>query len=115
MLASKGAMETDYWNTSATYALKKLASFEERNEELPMEVGCYFFDIQNAKFKLNGQLRAQIATTVEKDAPYLYYIENYVQVYDVPDPIGYRSLFEVESYGRLIGTMYERIEGVSEP
>lgn len=108
VLASKDAMETDYWNTSGTYALERLLKCEERNKELPLEVGCYFFDIQNARFKLDESMRKQITTTVEKDAPYLYYIENYVQVYDVPKPEGYRVLFEVESYGRLIGTMYEK-------
>lgn len=101
-------METDYWNTSCTYALKKLLACEERNRDLPLEVGCYFMDIQNARFKLSDAQKAILTTTVERDAPYLYYIENYVQVYNVPKPEGYRVLFEVESYGRLIGTMYER-------
>lgn len=106
--AHRGTMETDYWNTSGSYALEKLAACETRNQDLPMEVGCYFFDIQNARYKLSEELRSKITTTVEKDSPYLYYIENYVQVYEVPFPEGYHVLFEVESYGRKIGTMYEK-------
>ena len=108
VLASRQTMETDYWNTSGTHALKRLMACEERNTELPLEVGCYFLDLQNARFKMTPEEKAQITTTVERDAPYLYYIENYVQVYDVPQPLGYHVLFQVESYGRLIGTMYER-------
>ena len=101
-------METDYWTTSGTYALEKLFESEERNQELPLEVGCYFLDLQNARFKLSDEYKAVLTTTIERDSPYLYYNENYVQVYNVPDPEGYHVLFEVESYGRLIGTMYER-------
>ena len=56
---------------------------------------------------MKNEQKAVLTTTVEADAPYLYYIENYVQVYDVKPPEGYLVLFEVESYGRLIGTMYE--------
>lgn len=108
VLAGDDEMETDYWNTAGTYALKKLLSCEKRNVELPLEVGCWFFDIQNARFKLSAEEKARLTTTTEADAPYLYYIENYVQVYDVPEPENYHVLFEVESYGRLIGTMYER-------
>lgn len=107
-LVHPGTMETDYWNTSGSYALEKLASCEERNKNLPMEVGCYFLDIQNARYKLSDELRSKITTTVERDSPYLYYIEHYVQVYEVPYPEGYHVLFEVESYGRKIGTMYEK-------
>ena len=107
-LAGELQMETDYWNTSGTYALKKLAGLEERNRDLPLEVGCFFFDIQNAAFKLDAQTKAMVTTTVRDDSPYLYYIENYVQVYDVKPPEGYHVLFEVNSYGRLIGTMYEK-------
>lgn len=107
-LSGNSLMETDYWNTSCTYALEKLIACEERNQTLPLEVGCYFMDIQNARFKMSDEHKALLTTTVEKDSPYLYYIENYVQVYNVPKPEGYHALFEVESYGRLIGTMYER-------
>ncbi len=106
-LCSKGTMETDYWNTGGADALKRLADCEERNPSLPMEVGCYFFDLQNARFKLSDDLKAVLTTTTDRDAPYLYYIENYVQVYNVPEPEGYHALFRVYSYGRLIGTMYE--------
>ncbi len=108
VLAGNSIMETDYWNTSGAYALKRLIHTEERNKELPLEVGCYFFDIQNARFKLSEEEKAVLTTTIDKDSPYLYYIENYVHVYDVPDPEGYHVLFTVESYGRLVGTMYER-------
>ena len=108
VLSGDLAMETDYWNTSGTYALKRLIGSEERNKELPIEVGCYFLDIQNARFKLPAEQKNLLTTTVEKTSPYLYYIENYVQVYNVPKPEGYHVLFTVESYGRLIGTMYER-------
>ena len=108
VLAGQKLMETDYWNSSGTYALKKLMKCPDRNQELPLDVGCWFMDIQNARFKMSEEEKAVLTTTVEKDAPYLYYIENYVQVYNVPDPEGYHVLFEVESYGRLIGTMYER-------
>jgi len=108
LLANKGTMETDYWNSSGAGALKRLAESKERNQDLPLEVGCWFFNIQNARFKLSDELQSRLTTTTEPDAPYLYYIENYVQVYNVPDPEGYHVLFEVESYGRLIGTMYER-------
>lgn len=107
LLCSKGTMETDYWNTGGAEALKRLGDCDERNPSLPMEVGCYFFDLQNARFKLNDDLKAVLTTTTERDAPYLYYIENYVQVYNVPEPEGYHALFHVYSYGRLIGTMYE--------
>lgn len=107
-LAGDAAMETDYWNTAGTYALEKLLECEERDPDLPLEVGCWFFDIQNARFKMTDEQKAVLTTTVEADAPYLYYIENYVQVYDVKPPEGYHVLFETESYGRLIGTMYER-------
>ena len=103
-------METDYWNTSGTYALKRLIAYEDRNHELPLEVGCYFFDIQNARFKMNEEQKAVLTTSVKKDSPYLYYIENYVHVYDVPEPEGYHVLFNVDGYGRRIGTMYERNE-----
>ena len=71
-------------------------------------MGCYFFDLQNARLKLDKGLKARLTTTTAKDAPYLYYIENYVQVYSVPEPQGYHALFQVYSYGRLIGTMYEQ-------
>lgn len=108
VLASRHQMETDYWNTGGTDALKKLIDCEHRNKELPLEVGCYFLDIQNARFKISEDQKAILTTTVARDAPYLYYNENYVQVYNVSEPAGYRVLFEVESYGRLIGTMYER-------
>ena len=108
VLAGSHTMETDYWNSSGEAALKKLIRSEERNRDLPLEVGCWFFDIQNARFKLSEEEKALLTTTVEADAPYLYYIENYVQNYNVPDPEGYHVLFEVESYGRLVGTMYER-------
>lgn len=107
-LASRATMETDYWNSAGTGALKRLAAFEGRNSELPLEVGCYFFDIQNARFKLDDLLKARITTTVKEDSPYLYYIENYVQIYNIPKPEGYHVLFTVESYGRLIATMYEK-------
>lgn len=107
-LAGNVLMETDYWNTSATSALKRLMECEERNTQLPLEVGCYFFDIQNARFKMNDGQKAVLTTTVEKDSPYLYYIENYVHVYDVQPPEGYHELFTVDSYGRRIGTMYEK-------
>ena len=107
-LAGSHLMETDYWNTGGTDALKRLIACEERNEELPLEVGCWFFDIQNARFKLSDEEKARLTTTTEADAPYLYYIENYVQIYEVPPPEGYHVLFEIESYGRLIGTMYEQ-------
>ena len=100
-------METDYWNTGGADALKRLADCDERDPSLPMEVGCYFFDLQNARFKLSDDLKAVLTTTTDRDAPYLYYIENYVQVYNVPEPKGYHALFRVYSYGRLIGTMYE--------
>lgn len=108
MLASRATMETDYWNSAGEGALKRLAACETRNPALPLEVGCYFLDIQNARFKLDDALKARLTTTVNRDSPYLYYIENYVQVYNVPEPEGYHVLFTVESYGRLIGTMYER-------
>lgn len=108
VLAGDQLMETDYWNTSGTYALEKLMECEERNKELPLEVGCYFFDIQNARFKMSDEQKAVLTTTVEKDSPYLYYIENYVHVYDVQPPEGYHVLFTVDSYGRKIGTMFER-------
>jgi hypothetical protein len=108
MLASKNTMETDYWNTSGEAALKKLIACEQRNKDLPLAVGCYFFAIQNARFKLSEDDRAVLTTTTKKDSPYLYYIENYVQVYNIPVPEGYHVLFEVESYGRLVGTMYEK-------
>ena len=107
-LASRNAMETDYWNTSGAGALKRLIACEERNTDLPLEVGCYFIDIQNARFKMTDEQKAALTTTIERDSPYLYYNENYVQVYEVPYPQGYHVLFEVESYGRLVGTMYER-------
>lgn len=107
-LSGSSLMETDYWNTSGTYALKRLLGCEERNTELPLEVGCYFFDIQNARFKMTDKQKAVLTTTVEKDSPYLYYIENYAQVYDVKPPEGYHVLFEVDSYGRRIGIMYEK-------
>ncbi len=107
-LASRETMETDYWNTGGTAALKRLAGCEWRNAGLPLEVGCYFFDIQNARFKLDDGLKSKLTTTVKKDSPYLYYIENYVQVYNIERPEGYHVLFPVYSYGRLIGTMYER-------
>lgn len=107
-LAGSATMETDYWNSAGTGALKRLAAFEGRNPDLPLEVGCYFFDIQNARFKLNDDLKARLTTTVERDSPYLYYIENYVLIYNVPKPEGYHVLFTVESYGRLIATMYEK-------
>lgn len=110
VLAGNSLMETDYWNTSGTYALERLIECEERNKDLPLEVGCYFFDIQNARFKMNEEQKAALTTTVKKDSPYLYYIENYVHVYDVPVPEGYHVLFTVDSYGRRIGTMYERSE-----
>jgi hypothetical protein len=108
VLAGSHTMETDYWNSSGEAALKKLIRSEERNRDLPLEVGCWFFDIQNARFKLSEAEKAVLTTTTDADAPYLYYIENYVQNYNVPDPEGYHVLFEVESYGRLVGTMYER-------
>ena len=108
VLCSKATMETDYWNAGGSGALKRLASCEERNQALPLEVGCYFFDLQNARFKLDEELRNRLTTTTAKDAPYLYYIENYVQVYMVPPPDGYHQLFKTYSYGRLIGTMYEK-------
>ncbi len=108
VLASPQTMETDYWNTSGTEALRRLIACEERDESLPLEVGCYFMDIQNARFKLSDEEKAVLTTTTRKDSPYLYYIENYVQVYNVPVPEGYHELFTIESYGRLIGTMYER-------
>ena len=108
VLSGSSLMETDYWNTSGTYALERLMECEERNAELPLEVGCYFFDIQNARFKMTDEQKAVLTTTVKKDSPYLYYIENYVQVYDVKPPQGYHELFAVDSYGRRIGTMYEK-------
>ena len=108
MLSGSSVMETDYWNTSGTYALDRLIACEERNKDLPLEVGCYFFDIQNARFKFNDEQKAVLTTTVQKDSPYLYFIENYVQVYGIPKPEGYHVLFKVEGYGRVLGTMYER-------
>ncbi len=108
VLAAGHTMETDYWNSSGEAALKKLIRSEERNKELPLEVGCWFFDIQNARFKLSEEEKALLTTTTEASSPYLYYVENYVQNYNVPDPEGYHVLFEVESYGHLVGTMYER-------
>lgn len=107
-LAGSHLMETDYWNTGGTDALRRLMACEERDETLALEVGCWFFDIQNARFKLSDEEKAVLTTTTEPNAPYLYYIENYVQIYEVPPPEGYHVLFEIESYGRLIGTMYER-------
>lgn len=110
VLAGSKTMETDYWNTSSAGALKRLMECEERNQDLPLEVGCFFIDIQNARFKMSEEEKAVLTTTVNRDSPYLYYNENYVQVYEVPDPEGYHVLFTVESYGRLVGTMYERDE-----
>ena len=108
LLASRETMETDYWNTSGENALKKLIACDQRNKDLPLEVGCYFFDIQNARFKLSEEERSILTTTTKKDSPYLYYIENYAQLYNVPEPDGYHVLFTLESYGRLVGTMYEK-------
>jgi len=108
VLSGSLAMETDYWTTSGTFALEKLIADENRNQDLPLEVGCYFLDLQNARFKMPDEHKALLTTTIKRDSPYLYYNENYVMVYNIPEPEGYHVLFEVESYGRLIGTMYER-------
>lgn len=108
VLAGNCLMETDYWNTGGTDALKRLLACEERDESLPLEVGCWFFDIQNARWKLSDGEKAVLTTTTAADAPYLYYIENYAQIYEAPPPEGYHVLFEIESYGRRIGTMYEQ-------
>ena len=35
LLCSRGAMETDYWNTGCTGALKQLAASPNRNQSLP--------------------------------------------------------------------------------
>ena len=108
VLAAGKEMEAEFWNTSGTYALKRLAECEDRNSALPMEVGCWFFDIGNARFKLDDELKARITTTTAEDAPYLYYPQKTMQLETVAQPEGYRVLFEVEGYGRKIGTMYER-------
>lgn len=108
VLASGHEMEAEFWNTSGAYALRRLAECEERDQALPMEVGCWFYDIGNARFKLEDELKAQIVTTTVADAPYLYYPEKNMQTGEITAPEGYRVLFEVEGYGRKIGTMYER-------
>ena len=107
-LAGQDIMETDYWNNSGTGALRRLLQDENRDTNLPLEVGCWFLDIQNSRFLMTEEERAAIQTTTAGDAPYLYYIEHYVQVYTIEKPVGYHELFTVESYGRKVATMYER-------
>ena len=51
---------------------------------------------------MGGHSAGEVASKAVCDSMSEYILNN------VPDPEGYHVLFEVESYGRLVGMMYER-------
>ncbi|MEG1775555.1 MAG: hypothetical protein RR367_03550 [Clostridia bacterium] len=101
-------MELDYWNVAGADAVNRLLR-ADRDESLPLTIGCYFMDYQNALFKMPPEKRALVTISVERDAPYLCYNKTCALLYCAQEPPeGYHMLFEGKSYGNVIYTMYER-------
>ena len=101
-------MDMDYWNVSGSGAITTLYELRKESPSI-LRVGCYFNDIKIAALKLSDDIYRKVLVTAGKDEPYLYYNKTYATIYwAIEPPPGYHVLFDVMSYGSIVGTMYER-------
>lgn len=114
-LAANGAqerMELDYWDVSTVNAIRGLMT-AQRATELPLVLGARddmsWFGLNTGRTALTAEEQDAIQLVEDGEAPYLYVNTTYGIIYGVEAPKGYRILFEIESYGNVIGTVYERV------
>lgn len=105
------AMELDYWNVGSKSAMEQLLACE-RNEELPLVLGCResmsWFGVAHGYTALSPQEQARLTIEEIPDAPYLLYNTTYARIYGTQPPEGYHELITVDSYGLTVCTIYEK-------
>lgn len=102
--------ELDYWDVSTVNAMRRLCDLQGAAEQ-PLLLGTRdemsAFGVSHGYTALTAEQRRSLTLTEDPNAPYLLMNTTYTQIYGVPQPDGYHTLFTLESYGHTICTVYQ--------